>query len=191
MPADPDLPPLAILAADDVPQNLELLQLALQRYGHQVTAVQDGQAAEAFGTQRFDVILMDVDVRHRRADRHAQDPRHRSATGQHADADHRADRQRDGGRPPRGAQCRHGRLCLQAAGNRQAAGRNGGLARLRRQPAPALGTDNLASSWRDIDFEHGTLLWGTVRSMPMPCTAICPRRKPRPAGWPTRSATAI
>jgi CheY-like chemotaxis protein len=61
MPAIPDLPPLAILAADDVPQNLELLQLALQRYGHQVTAVQDGQAAEA-GTQRFDVILMDVQM---------------------------------------------------------------------------------------------------------------------------------
>ncbi|MFP6847099.1 MAG: PAS domain S-box protein [Pseudomonas sp.] len=59
----PQLPPLNILAADDVPQNLELLQLNLQRLGHQVTCVADGQAAvAAFASQDFDLILMDVQM---------------------------------------------------------------------------------------------------------------------------------
>ncbi len=59
----PQLASLHILAADDVPQNLELLQLNLQRLGHQVTCVADGQAAvEAFISSRFDLILMDVQM---------------------------------------------------------------------------------------------------------------------------------
>ncbi|MFG0721438.1 PAS domain S-box protein [Pseudomonas sp. GLN_6] len=59
----PQLASLNILAADDVPQNLELLQLNLQRLGHQVTCVADGQAAvEAFTHGTFDLILMDVQM---------------------------------------------------------------------------------------------------------------------------------
>lgn len=59
----PQLASLNILAADDVPQNLELLQLNLQRLGHQVTCVADGQAAvEAFTHGIFDLILMDVQM---------------------------------------------------------------------------------------------------------------------------------
>ncbi|WP_347507517.1 response regulator [Pseudomonas anguilliseptica] len=59
----PQLAALHILAADDVPQNLELLQLNLQRLGHQVTCVADGQAAvEAFISGRFDLVLMDVQM---------------------------------------------------------------------------------------------------------------------------------
>lgn len=59
----PQLASLNILAADDVPQNLELLQLNLQRLGHQVTCVADGQAAvEAFISGHFDLVLMDVQM---------------------------------------------------------------------------------------------------------------------------------
>jgi PAS domain S-box-containing protein len=59
----PQLAALHILAADDVPQNLELLQLNLQRLGHRVTCVADGQAAvEAFANGSFDLILMDVQM---------------------------------------------------------------------------------------------------------------------------------
>lgn len=59
----PQLAALHILAADDVPQNLELLQLNLQRLGHQVMCVADGQAAvEAYINGRFDLVLMDVQM---------------------------------------------------------------------------------------------------------------------------------
>ncbi|MGP9825527.1 PAS domain S-box protein [Ectopseudomonas khazarica] len=59
----PELGVLNILAADDVPQNLELLQLNLQYRGHQVRCVADGESAlRAFGEERFDLILMDVQM---------------------------------------------------------------------------------------------------------------------------------
>ena len=59
----PVLPPLRILAADDVPQNLELLRLLLERRGHNVTTVSDGAAAANLaGSAEFDVILMDVQM---------------------------------------------------------------------------------------------------------------------------------
>ncbi|MFT0850219.1 MHYT domain-containing protein [Achromobacter sp. F4_2707] len=55
------LPPLKILIADDVPQNLELLTLVLEQDGHAVETAQDGNEAVAlFGASRFDVVLMDV-----------------------------------------------------------------------------------------------------------------------------------
>ncbi len=57
------LPPLRILVVDDVPQNVELLQLALGTQGHAVHAATDGaQAVQACetGTARFDVVLMDI-----------------------------------------------------------------------------------------------------------------------------------
>ncbi|WMW81330.1 PAS domain S-box protein [Undibacterium cyanobacteriorum] len=57
------LPPLKILAADDVPQNLELLQLLLQRDAHQLLTVANGQEAYKAATrQSFDIILMDVQM---------------------------------------------------------------------------------------------------------------------------------
>ncbi len=55
------LPPLRILAVDDVPENLELLQLVLARDGHQVTLASGGQAALALlKAQTFDVVLLDL-----------------------------------------------------------------------------------------------------------------------------------
>jgi PAS domain S-box-containing protein len=57
------LPPLRILAADDVAQNLELLRLMLERRGHSVTTAADGAAAaQLAGSAEFDVILMDVQM---------------------------------------------------------------------------------------------------------------------------------
>jgi CheY-like chemotaxis protein len=57
------LPPLRVLVADDVPQNLELLQLLLARRGHTMTAVGDGAAVvEAAARDTFDVILMDFQM---------------------------------------------------------------------------------------------------------------------------------
>jgi len=55
------LPPLRILIADDVPQNLELLSLVLEAHGHSVTLARDGaEALEQFKAGTFDVALMDV-----------------------------------------------------------------------------------------------------------------------------------
>ena len=59
----PELGQLNILAADDVPQNLELLQLTLEHFGHRIHCVADGEGAlQAFTQQRFDLILMDVQM---------------------------------------------------------------------------------------------------------------------------------
>ncbi|QKE63427.1 PAS domain S-box protein [Aquipseudomonas campi] len=57
------LTPLRILAADDVPQNIELLSLTLGRLGHQVVTAYDGEEAlAAFLAGRFDLLLMDVQM---------------------------------------------------------------------------------------------------------------------------------
>ena len=57
------LPPLRVLAADDVPQNLELLQLLLARRGHTLTAVADGGAVvEMAAREKFDLLLMDFQM---------------------------------------------------------------------------------------------------------------------------------
>lgn len=59
----PTLPALKILIADDIPQNLELLKLLLQRAGHQVIAVTDGiEAVQAVQQQPFDLVLMDIQM---------------------------------------------------------------------------------------------------------------------------------
>lgn len=58
-----DLPPLTLLVADDVPQNLELLHLLLSRQGHTLTTATNGEeAVQAFGTGTFDLVLMDVQM---------------------------------------------------------------------------------------------------------------------------------
>jgi PAS domain S-box-containing protein len=57
------LPPLRILVADDMPQNIELLQILLGRGGHTVVAARDGQeAVQALTRGHFDVVLMDVQM---------------------------------------------------------------------------------------------------------------------------------
>lgn len=57
------LPPLKILIADDVPQNLEVLELMLNRDGHQVRAASNGLDAWAkFQKEIYDVILMDIQM---------------------------------------------------------------------------------------------------------------------------------
>lgn len=59
----PALPPLRILVADDVPQNLELLGLLLTEHGHSVVCVPDGATAlERASAEYFDVVLMDVQM---------------------------------------------------------------------------------------------------------------------------------
>lgn len=59
----PALPALKVLIADDIPQNLELLKLLLQRAGHQVVAVTDGiEAVKAVQQQPFDLVLMDIQM---------------------------------------------------------------------------------------------------------------------------------
>ncbi len=61
----PDLPALNVLIADDIPQNLELLKLLLQRAGHQVVAVTDGiEAVQTMQHQQFDLVLMDIQMPH-------------------------------------------------------------------------------------------------------------------------------
>ncbi|PSF05104.1 two-component system sensor histidine kinase/response regulator [Marinobacter fuscus] len=57
------LPPLQILVADDVAQNLELMQTLLEQRGHKVTGAMDGrEAVDKFNSQVFDLILMDVQM---------------------------------------------------------------------------------------------------------------------------------
>ncbi|MUI14073.1 PAS domain S-box protein [Massilia dura] len=58
-----ELPPLRVLAADDVAQNLELLALLMGKRGHVLTMAHDGaRAAELAAGGDFDVILMDVQM---------------------------------------------------------------------------------------------------------------------------------
>jgi len=60
-----ELPPLRVLAADDVAQNLELLALLMTKRGHTLTMAHDGaHAAELAARHDFDVILMDVQMPH-------------------------------------------------------------------------------------------------------------------------------
>jgi len=57
------LPPLRILAADDAPQNIELLTLLLGTHGHTIVPAHDGiEAVQLAGEQRFDLVLMDVQM---------------------------------------------------------------------------------------------------------------------------------
>jgi hypothetical protein len=57
------LPPLRILAADDAPQNLELVTLLLGGHGHTIVPAPNGLiAAQLAAEQHFDVVLMDVQM---------------------------------------------------------------------------------------------------------------------------------
>ena len=58
-----ELPTLNILIADDVPQNIEVLELMLTRDGHQVRTANNGLDAWAkFQEGIFDIILMDIQM---------------------------------------------------------------------------------------------------------------------------------
>ena len=57
------LPPLRILVVDDVPANIELLQIHLASGQHQVAVACDGQeAVQVFGAGLFDMVLMDLQM---------------------------------------------------------------------------------------------------------------------------------
>jgi PAS domain S-box-containing protein len=57
------LPPLRVLAVDDIAQNLDLVKLLLERRGHQVTCAGDGlQALELIQRETFDLVLMDMQM---------------------------------------------------------------------------------------------------------------------------------
>lgn len=57
------LPILQILIADDVPQNIEVLQLMLTRDGHRTFTASNGQEAyEQFQKHVFDIVLMDIQM---------------------------------------------------------------------------------------------------------------------------------
>jgi signal transduction histidine kinase/HPt (histidine-containing phosphotransfer) domain-containing protein/ActR/RegA family two-component response regulator len=56
-------PGLRVLLADDNPQNVQLVQAYLDGDGHHIDVVHDGAAAvERFRAQRYDVVLMDVQM---------------------------------------------------------------------------------------------------------------------------------
>jgi len=58
-----ELPPLKILVADDMQQNLDLMRILLEKAGHQVTCVLDGaEAVRCAKHSEFDLILMDVQM---------------------------------------------------------------------------------------------------------------------------------
>lgn len=57
------LPPLTILIVDDIEQNLELLNIILKRDGHTTFNARDGeQALERMKNQKFDLVLMDIQM---------------------------------------------------------------------------------------------------------------------------------
>ncbi|MBV8036134.1 MHYT domain-containing protein [Roseateles sp.] len=57
------LPALRVLAVDDVPNNLELLQMTLERGRHSVTTAHNGEDAIRLCTdQHFDIVLMDLQM---------------------------------------------------------------------------------------------------------------------------------
>jgi PAS domain S-box-containing protein len=58
-----ELEPLSLLIADDIQQNLDLLETYFVNNGHTVATVKDGQEAiNLIKTEHFDVILMDVQM---------------------------------------------------------------------------------------------------------------------------------
>jgi len=60
---DANLPPLDILVADDVVQNLNLIKILLKKRGHTVTTALNGKEVLQLWSQHdFDIILMDVQM---------------------------------------------------------------------------------------------------------------------------------
>ena len=60
---EPNGPALSILVAEDNPVNQRVAECLLRRHGHNVVLVDDGRkAVEAFVSQPFDIVLMDVQM---------------------------------------------------------------------------------------------------------------------------------
>ncbi|MHA7855162.1 MHYT domain-containing protein [Marinobacter shengliensis] len=75
------LPPLRILVADDVPQNLDLLSTLLAQRKHTVSTASNGREAfERYCHQAFDLILMDVQMPEMNGHEATQAIRQREAT---------------------------------------------------------------------------------------------------------------
>ncbi|MBL0939832.1 MAG: PAS domain S-box protein [Gemmatimonadaceae bacterium] len=61
VPQAPSIPALKILAADDVPQNLELLHELMVRDGHTLVSARDGaEAVRLFMAGSFDLVMLDM-----------------------------------------------------------------------------------------------------------------------------------
>ncbi|WP_039927820.1 PAS domain S-box protein [Leptospira yanagawae] len=57
------LPKLKVLIADDVKQNVELVQILMETNGHHVTIANNGrEAVDRFQEQAFDLVLMDIQM---------------------------------------------------------------------------------------------------------------------------------
>ncbi|MBL0956546.1 MAG: PAS domain S-box protein [Leptospira sp.] len=57
------LPSLNVLIADDVKQNVELIQILMETNGHKVQVTHNGlEALKAFQTNSFDLVLMDIQM---------------------------------------------------------------------------------------------------------------------------------
>lgn len=165
--AIPQLAPLRVLGVDDVASNLELLQLVMQRLGHELVQAEDGaQALERFERERFDVVLMDLHMptmdgmqatRHIRALERAQGRRRTpvialSASVLEQDRRDALDSGMDGFadkplEPPR--------LLAEIA-------RCLGLASAPAQPAPAAHPPAPAGA---VDWERGLRLWGSPAAL--------------------------
>lgn len=60
---DPPVPKLNVLVADDTRSSLLLIRMLLERRGHRVVTVSDGQAAvEASASDAFDLVLLDIQM---------------------------------------------------------------------------------------------------------------------------------
>jgi CheY-like chemotaxis protein len=54
---------MRVLLAEDHPMNRAIIEIMLEAIGADLTAVEDGlQAVEAFRRQRFDIVLMDIQM---------------------------------------------------------------------------------------------------------------------------------
>lgn len=62
-PAQSEIPPLAILVAEDIGIHQLVAKRLLRKEGHEVTVVENGQqAVEAIQRGAFDVVLMDIEM---------------------------------------------------------------------------------------------------------------------------------
>lgn len=63
VPQQTPLPPLTVLVVDDIEQNIELLSIILKRDGHTICTARDGeQALERMKSERYDIVLMDIQM---------------------------------------------------------------------------------------------------------------------------------
>jgi len=110
--------PLRVLVAEDNPVNRRVLELMLQRAGHEVVLVPDGRAAvAAWAGGPFDLILMDwADAGDERLGGGGRDP---SPGIGYTHSDRRCHRQRDGRRSRELRGGRNGRLQLDGGGTTQ------------------------------------------------------------------------